>query len=526
MSSLILALPIELQTEIFRALHASEKGLGLGQDEIRKVSYVCSLWRQLTLSTSAFWTFIYVTKDSVDLNSQFPHPCMKYNDAEPVFPWVAEVLRRSGHQPLDIFIKLHYDSFNPAVPETVNMLTFPWHLGHPFVLSRLLAGHTARFRSVDIISELWYPLQALPSFLVGHPMPLLEAWNVTRDNPQFGHHTVSDLPLEAEMPILEAPVSTLLCDELAESIFPKLRVLTIHGVPQRWGLLIPRNLLALDLSHLPRTCRPTYAAFKALLLGSQSTLQQLTLWASAPEPLAGYDHGTITLPNLHFISLGMTLADATSSLVTFLDVPSLQRLEIHDLDHGRPGYQSRLEFSSLASLVLNILGQWPLRNLTHLTLGGLSFPTPVGAFKDTDDALTEQREPHCPPIPFTFLFACPSLRYLHLVNPDACTLRALVSPLFLKDAGQAALLPCWALECLHIETSMLRDLLAFFRLDSQWCESASKPDPIVAPRFFPTILLDVPPEWGNDILTYASRKTAGNIKSGVLYSTGSHPSRH
>ncbi|KAJ3740551.1 hypothetical protein DFH05DRAFT_1559725 [Lentinula detonsa] len=494
----ILSLPNEIQLEILHALNDSNETKISKQETLRAVSQVCSRWRILSLSTSVFWTYIFICETSVDLGINFDDPyTVDETHAFRTFPWVSTLLHRSGSQPIDVSIDLQSEAFNPAFPEAENQSNFSWHPSHAVILSRILAAQATRLRTVEILSEVWQPIQGLAAALVDVPMPLLQTWTVTRDNAQWGHQLYSDLDIDADsMSAIECTPGIQPSAELSSRMYPNLRVLTLQGVPQHWNQVIPRNLVELDLEYLPVNRRPNYEELKNLLLGSQFSLQSLTLWAAAP---LGEGRGKINLPNLKTLSLGFSFLNAAIGLTTHLELPSLRTLEIYDMTHQNPfnfddEYDVRRTFLLLEDFYWHMIDHWPLRQITSLTLRSPSFN--LLEYDELDEAFAGHREIDAPlPMLITFLMHCSSLKNLHLIDPDSSSFRALVtvSPVDHQNVP-GPILVCSSLDLLHIEITKGNQsihLAEVFSPTKYWAGGQR-----VAPRAIGTIALDVPSGWG------------------------------
>ncbi|KAJ3997308.1 hypothetical protein F5050DRAFT_1445718 [Lentinula boryana] len=508
----ILSLPNEIQLEIFHALNDSNETKISKQDTLRAVSQVCSRWRILSLSTSVFWTYILICETSVDLGINFDNPyTVDETHAFWTFPWVSTLLHRAGSQPIDVSIDLQSEAFNPAFPEAENQSNFSWNPSHAVILSRILAAQATRLRTVEIVSEVWQPIQGLAAALVNVPMPLLQTWTVTRDNAQWGHQLYSDLDIDAGISAIECTPGIQPSAELSSRMYPNLRVLTLQGVPQNWNQVIPRNLVELDLEYLPVNRRPNYEELKNLLLGSQFSLQSLTLWAAAP---LGEGRGKINLPNLKTLSLGFSFLNAVISLTTHLELPSLLSLEIYDMTHQNPSnfvneYELRRTLVLLEDFYWHMIDHWPLRQITSLTLRSPSFN--LLDYDELDEAFAGQREIDTPlPILITFLMHCSSLRNLHLIDPDSSSLRALgtVSPVDHQNVP-GPILVCSSLDLLHIEiTRGDLHLDEVFSPKKYWVGGQD-----VAPRAIDTIALDVPSGCGTIL---RSALSAVNLAQKIL----------
>ncbi|KAJ3963481.1 hypothetical protein EV361DRAFT_987853 [Lentinula raphanica] len=218
--------------------------------------------------------------------------------ASSIFPWVSTLLRRSGSRSIDVLIDLEFEE-----SEDEDQSNIPWRPAHAVLLSRIFAANTHRLRTFEISSNIWQLIEGLASSLIDVPMPLLQSWTVMREKAQWGREFSSDLQSDAVTRAIECAPGATPSAELSDKMYPNLRVLTLQGTYQRWAQLIPRHLVELNLKHLPRNRRPTFNQLKVFLLGNQSTLESLTVWAADPLRLRA-DQSNITLPKLKTLSLG------------------------------------------------------------------------------------------------------------------------------------------------------------------------------------------------------------------------------
>ncbi|KAJ3850519.1 hypothetical protein EV368DRAFT_84468 [Lentinula lateritia] len=496
-AAFVLFMPNEIQLEIFHAVHDAG-------DTVRPVSQVCRLWRELTVNTSTFWTGISVNISSIDQEVAVDNPyTMEFCRILEVFPWPATLLRRSGFQPIDISINL--DSDLDTTTSSHDIVNVPWVTGYAVVLARFLAFHAVRFRHVEIVSDNLHPVCYLSQALFDMPMPLLEQWSVILDKPRL---TV--LPPTPAPSIFQRPVRIDRSIEPARTLYPKLASLSIHGVTYDWEQFIPRNLVTLDLGNLLFS----YDEFKSLLVHSKFTLQSLTVSAMALNIPAQHvsSDDRITLPNLHFLAVGITFDLTASLLATQLDVPNLLCLEIHDITA-----QSERTWNTdhyLQRFYLHIIANWPLKQLTHLTLGSAHCPMDPANLLVLQQDFEAGRGPSCfPSVLTTLFFNCTGLKNLRLLEPDSTTLKSLNVAVNLQDKGPG-ILPSSSLDFLHIETQNYRELAQFLAQVKIYADLDSAR--IIA-RFIPTILLDIPPAWGAHLCTFLSRKASAEILNGEGY---------
>ncbi|KAJ3904156.1 hypothetical protein F5879DRAFT_95968 [Lentinula edodes] len=494
-AAFILFMPNEIQLAIFHAVHDAG-------DTLRPVSQVCRLWRELSINTSTFWTGISVDISSIDQGVALDNPyTMNFHRIIEVFPWPATLLRRSGFQPIDISINL--DSDLETTTSSHNIVNAPWVTGYVVVLARFLAFHAVRFRHVEIVSDNLHPVQYLSLALFDVPMPLLEQWSVILDKPRL---TV--LPPPPAPTIFQRPVC--IDPSIERTLYPKLASLSIHGVTYDWGQFIPRNLVTLNLGNLLFS----HDEFKTLLFHSKSTLQSLTVSAMTIYLPAQHvpSDDKITLPNLYFLALGVTFDPTAPFLATQLDVPNLLCLEIHDITTQSERTWDTDDY--LQRFYLHIIANWPLKQLTHLTLGSARCPMDPTNLIVLQQDFEAGRGPSCYPSVLTsLLFNCTGLRNLRLLEPDFTMLKSLNVAVNLQDKGPG-ILPSSSLDFLHIETQNYRELAQFLAQINKYADLDSTR--IIA-RFIPTILLDIPPAWGAHLCTLLSRKACAEILNGEGY---------
>ncbi|KAJ3781203.1 hypothetical protein GGU10DRAFT_390806 [Lentinula aff. detonsa] len=503
----ILLMPPELQLEIFHAVHKAG-------DELLPVSQVCKLWRELSLNTSTFWTHISVDISSIDpavlLDNSFSMDvCCK------LFPWATTLLHRSGSQPIDVSVELQSEIYNSPSP------IIPWTTAAMLML-QLIIPHAMRFRRLELVSDTWDPIRAFSASLFDLHMPMLEEWDVTMESSNLGLLSHSDLLLPlSDAAVLQCPVGINPSVDLHQALYPKLAHLSLSAVAHNWAQLLPRSLVTLNLSNLPLNSRPAYEELRTLLLGSQMTLMSLTLSASAPyqsdQPIPENDK--LTLPNLRTLSLGITFAEAAMALATYLDVPALHCLEIHDMTHKNERTWASEENYATNNLhmyhfYLKVLLNWPMQQLTHLTLRSPCCPQDQDTFSALKCDFEAGRQPtHPPPIFSSLFFHCTSLKNLRLVDPDLNTFMAFNLAVVVRD-GQPGILPCSALDFLHIETQNHWDLTQFLGQMTvhTWCSQSR----LIA-RLIPTILLDVPPAWGASLREFLSPRVCKKLLNGEGY---------
>ncbi|KAJ3842790.1 hypothetical protein F5878DRAFT_606670 [Lentinula raphanica] len=180
-------------------------------------------------------------------------------------------------------------------------------------------------------------------------------------------------------------------------------------------------------------------------------------------------------------------------------------------DHPRTTATCQAPLRNTSNMVLfytRILESWPLQQLTHLKfqrpqLPGEPSQTNLGQLYKDFKAGQPPLASRTPPLFNTLFSRCQSLERLHLVDPDVHTLMSLAIPV-VPEGEQLGILPCYHLDCLHISTSNLSSLSLFLIVMKPYTETGFSSR--LRPRSIPTILLDVPPAWGADLASFASRR--------------------
>ncbi|KAF5387539.1 hypothetical protein D9757_006546 [Collybiopsis confluens] len=510
MSASISSLPSELLLDIFRNVQSGPLG---AKYDIVHVSRVCRLWRDLSLSASAFWSSISVDRASVcsDLRSVDPYTA---SESE-VFPWVTTLLHRSGRQLLDVEINMEGARFDRSRIGSDYVYSFIWTTKHSIVLSRLLAPHASRLRTVTITSETWRPVPFLAICLVGMPMSSLKEWHcdVTQLSPPSDYEFVPDADGNTFISALEAPHDTrgvveVSAEGYGAEIYPNLTVLCLYGVVQRWNSLLPCNLVELSLEYIPVQNRPSYRDLRAFLLANERSLESLRLWAA----ISVESGSNFTLSNLRTLSIGFMYPEEAVSFASKLSLPKLTDLEIYDMTARDPqNFQSArmmLATTILLQLYLVMISQWPLSQLQHLTLRSSTFP--IAPFEELDVAHTDGHASPFVPVFLSFLLQCSSLQRLRLVDPDKTTLRALVTPVYISGVDEAPL-PCMTLEELVINCERFEDVRSFFLRNSLCALSQT----IVTRKIDRIFLEDAPPSWLAILGIYISRAADREVENVV-----------
>ncbi|KAF5387540.1 hypothetical protein D9757_006547 [Collybiopsis confluens] len=511
----IYSLPSEVLLMILKAVHSDIEELPYDlQSQLVAVSHVSRLWRNLALSTSAFWTFISVSQRSLS----FDHPDSDeiedpYTISEStIFPWITTLLNRSGNRLLDVEIDLQIKGFNAQDSDAKNLELSDWTRKHSIVLSRLLAARASQLRSVEISSQLWQLIPPIVYPLAGVAMPSLQEWSTYRITNQLGFDPVADDDRKAFMPPLQGPNSSDGVDVSRQNrggeLYTNLSILRLYGVFQDWNKLLPRNLVEIDLEHISGQYRPSSYELRALLLANQQTLKSLTLWAALP--FDDDEREKFTLPNLNQLSIGFFSPEAAVYFASCLNAPNLEYLEIYDMISEDPANfltgATLVEAETfLQELYAIMIDEWPLEKLRRLSLRSPYFrPDYLPA---VDLAFMERQVDPPLPVILEFLFRCTSLEHIELHAPDVTTLVSLVTPVYFSGNSKA-IIPCPGLKKLSLHDSHLPYIQRFLYQNSFCAFSSSD----ISGRQLEEIhLVNAPPEWGVSLQPCVYGLKAGKV---------------
>ncbi|KAJ3830661.1 hypothetical protein F5880DRAFT_1606533 [Lentinula raphanica] len=263
----ITSMPNEIQLEILRAAH--EAG-----NDIRPLSQVCRLWREISVKTSTFWT-------DIDINVLL----MNWKAA------IKAYANLSCSRPIVVKLRLFFGENTLFCAHCQPMYTT--------LILQLLVPHAPRFKSFKVVADAWEPLRDLSAALFDRRLPMLESWDATLDTSvSLGFLTQSNVPTLSDAAVLQYSLGIDPSYDVGFGLYPKL----VH-------LSSPTRL------------SPYNEALGMILLNSQETLKELTLSAAAPRhsitPTS--DNTTITLPKLEKLRIGIAFSVTGALLPEFLE---------------------------------------------------------------------------------------------------------------------------------------------------------------------------------------------------------------
>ncbi|KAJ7220317.1 hypothetical protein GGX14DRAFT_586563 [Mycena pura] len=409
-----LAFPVELLAYIFvlgthDALnHADNDDHGYQQFNSESVqaplayAAVCRHWRSVALGTPALFTSLCITPEllrdhTLDLRG------------------IAAYLVLSCTYPLDILIDARDPDWDFASDATYT----PWFsAAHMRSAMALLLPHLARWRSLSVFTDVCAPmhaalrpLEAQLAFAGGAPrleslrLMRCDAYAADADAPSYAF-------LAAVQPGLGSTART------HAPLLPRLRHLTLRGVPAAWSPLaahLSPALRTLELAFLSAPVHPPLPALAALLRAAPR-LARLVLNGAGPAPPPG-PHDLpppphLCLSHLTALCLGYTTSAGALAALRLLAgraAPALRALALEDasgpaalvpvdaapllafvfpkLVHPRPQAQTHaaqeheVPFPALDEIVLrrtHVSGPGPFPVFGHAQAPAPGLPAPAG----------------------------------------------------------------------------------------------------------------------------------------------------
>ena len=422
-------LPQEILLEIF---HAGSCLTGNPFDAMGfsiLVSLVSYHWRALALSSPQLWSTI-----SLEFGQDDSWPAeISLESAKNRFRHVAKFLERSRQASLCVFLDTwaFQDEYDQYQHDNADLCT-KWFNFLLEAVGILLGPHGARFREFHLLSESVTPVVQILAHLPPSAMPLLETLKIHRSDPYQSY--LGDFEPQG----IDYTLSTFFNPSGSggrgavayfANAYPRLKHVTLCGIPLPWSSFAPRNLTSLTLNFLPLNVRPRAEDLRALLLGNAHSLETLSIQGSAPfenlcEPF--------TLPKLITLSLGYAYPEEVARLIPTIRVPNLKNLIVTDLRRCLSTIEERMvayvDPYSTMSLFAALSRHLPCRTLEELTLCYvlLAPPSPNFVLRRPPPDLATTSWPH---LFFSHLI---SLKSLKLYDPDEGILKSLNS-LFYKS---------------------------------------------------------------------------------------------
>ncbi|KAF8176364.1 hypothetical protein K438DRAFT_1939381 [Mycena galopus ATCC 62051] len=198
----------------------------------------------------------------------------------------------------------------------------------------VLLPHLGRWRSLSILTDVWAPMHAalrpLEVYLSAFGAPHLQSLRLMRCDAYAAHAAVD--PGHVFLSSVQATNGAW--------ILPRLRHLTLRGVPAAWtplSAILPDGLQTLELSFHPLAAQPSVPELASLLRAAPQ-LSRLVMNGSGPAVPAestntAWDPEPVSLPLLDALTLGYTSAAAGLALLDLLSAPYLHTLTLEDATH-------------------------------------------------------------------------------------------------------------------------------------------------------------------------------------------------
>ncbi|KAJ7267075.1 hypothetical protein C8J57DRAFT_1181726 [Mycena rebaudengoi] len=242
-------------------------------------SSVSRHWRAVALNTPALYTSICITPELLrDVSA--PHSWLDTTHIE-------SYLALSRTYPVDILIDARDQEWDWRQDEPL------FSAKHMHTAMTLLLRHIRRWRSLCVLTDVYAPMHAalrpLEGYLLMNGAPRLESLRLMHCNAYVAHAPAAPAPwhkrflASAEPPL--CGVAMYRAPPLHRSVFPRLRALTLRGVPAFWsalGAALPSGLRALEISYLPVAEQPSQRDLARILAAAPQHLARLVLNGAGP----------------------------------------------------------------------------------------------------------------------------------------------------------------------------------------------------------------------------------------------------
>ncbi|KAH9857985.1 hypothetical protein C2E23DRAFT_746936 [Lenzites betulinus] len=264
--------PNEILTIIFRYVVWSSNGADQATQHRLWLTWVCKRFREVAIADSTLWNSVWFRD----------HP-----------PWKRSLafLERAGTAPIDIRINekerpegLPDDAPPPHPPITVPQINL--------ILDKVIP-RVPQLRIVVIVLENLEVIDTIMRrFALAGPPQMLERFELHRTGAPFLWPPEMSAGSGGDLPLSRYPT-------------PRLRWLSLNGLPVDWNRFPPTNLRTLDLRRMCMQACPSADAWSNMLAASPD-LFKLTLDAAAPQLSNGRmgNIRAITLPCLRDLTIG------------------------------------------------------------------------------------------------------------------------------------------------------------------------------------------------------------------------------
>ncbi|KAF6742568.1 hypothetical protein DFP72DRAFT_860346 [Ephemerocybe angulata] len=304
---------------------------------------VSRYWRRVVLNTPSLWTSLCITLEMVQPSEGSSAPST-FDTTH-----ITSYLTLSRRYPIDILIDARdpdWDFQEDGVTPDSYSYKPQFSVEHMQTVISLLLPHLSRWRSMNILTDTWKPMQsALQSInpaILRHGAPRLESLSLMRCNdfvsfsPEFEPKSLKDTSFLSTTHSTPSSHSTL--------ILPRLSSLSLRGVHVDWASLSAAlsssrtGLYSLELCSHCSDVRPSISEFHRLLY-SNPRLRNLVVSGSGPSFPADVDEGLgalrhefdgAFLPNLTKLTLGYRSVLEGQTILELVNAPNLKSLVLEE----------------------------------------------------------------------------------------------------------------------------------------------------------------------------------------------------
>ncbi|RXW17344.1 hypothetical protein EST38_g8503 [Candolleomyces aberdarensis] len=317
---------------------------------------VSRYWRRVALNTPSLWTSFCITLEMVH-PSQDQHPSSSSSTPSSLLDTrhITSYLALSRHYPIDILIDARdqdWDFLEEEVTPDPQSYRPPFSVTHIQTVLSLFLPHLSRWRSLNILTDTWKPMQAAMQLInpaiLQHGAPQLESLTLMRCN-DFISFSPEFEPKSLKSPaFLSSPTSQPHSSPAASrSILPRLRYLSLRGVHVDWTSLgaalsfSKTGLYSLELCSHCSDVRPSLFELHNLLSCSPR-LRRLVISGSGPSfpdhiipdegavDIVQHEFEGVLLPNLGSLTVGYRSALEGQTVLQLVSAPNLKSLVLEE----------------------------------------------------------------------------------------------------------------------------------------------------------------------------------------------------
>ncbi|KAF9449622.1 hypothetical protein P691DRAFT_727645 [Macrolepiota fuliginosa MF-IS2] len=380
-------LPDEILAYIFLFSCHDCDPVAVSRGAVLYITHVCSRWRQLALSLGELWAFLVVS---------FP---ITPEELDRTKTW----LGRSEPYPLHITVDVRDPDWD------FNEESHPVQWFEMQATMGVILPEIERWKEMKIYADNWAPLHAFLYYTRNTSAPLLQDLVLQRCNPYFS------APDQRFAPSRSRDFLPLFGNQDLE----ELKAVELEGVHVDWASSLPlRGLTRLSFGYHAEDVLPSLDEFRDLLLGCPE-LDSLAVMGWGPR-LSRDSHerktklqqfrGTLLLPRLRNLELGVMIPSYTVDFLSLFTIPSLEMLTLDGITRYDPKTLSPPHFGSIFDFLSRQASSSPLSYISTHSLSSLT----IMNLNPGEEALR------------SFLFDIQELRALTIQNCDASALTALI----------------------------------------------------------------------------------------------------